>query len=450
MVILLFLAGLGLSSISAVYAVVGLLSIFPAAPLTITIMASALEFSKLVIASWLYRNWKEIPRLLKVYFSAALVILMLLTSMAVFGYLSKAHMDSSIETGGATSALAVIDEKIATQKENIAQDRKALSQMDAAVNEMMGRTTDDQGASKAVKIRKQQQTERSSLAQDIAKAQSEISVLQEQRAPVAAQVRKVEAEVGPIKYIANLIYGDKIDDTLLEKAVRVVILLIVFVFDPLAVLLLIAANWQLKNLPPKPKTIITKHHVETVEDTIETIEVPTANKEYKPSENEFPFGDEVFLSTEPMSDEDFENYIGENSGPQNIEVAETINLDEHVEPHITEDYIPNSENVNFPKFTEYFKNKPIIIEPTDLTIVREEPAEEDIKHIAKDYDISYEQAKDWLMNGHKIFDRLSEKDFQDILHGNVETVEVPTGSTSTSVGIDNEINTLDKVEVRIH
>src|ERR1035437_2870517 len=124
MVICLFLAGFSLSGISAIYAIAGLISIFPSAPITITLMASALELSKLVIASWLYRSWKDIPVLLKTYFIAALVVLMFLTSVSVFGYLSKAHMDSSVNTGDQTSALILVEEKIATQKENIAQDRK--------------------------------------------------------------------------------------------------------------------------------------------------------------------------------------------------------------------------------------------------------------------------------------------------------------------------------------
>ncbi len=211
------------------------------------IMGTALEVSKLVIASFLYRNWKEIPILLRVYFSAALFILMLLTSMSVFGYLSKAHMDSSVATGDSVSALAIVDERITTEKENIRLARTALSQMDNQVNEMLSRTNDEHGTDKASQLRKRQKSERTSLNDEIRESQTKITKLQNERAPLASTVRKVEAEVGPIRYIANIIYGDKIDDTLLERAVRIVIMLIVSVFDPEAVLLLIAGNWSLKH-----------------------------------------------------------------------------------------------------------------------------------------------------------------------------------------------------------
>lgn len=274
MTILLFISGLSLSSISTVYAVIGLLSIFPAAPTTIVIMGTALEVSKLVIASWLYRNWVDIPRFLKMYFSVAMIVLMFLTSMSIFGYLSKAHMDSAVVTGDATASLQIIDEKIATQKENVLQSKKALSQMDAQVNEMLSRTTDAAGTSKAIRIRVAQKPERSSLNVEISTAQSIISKLQSERAPLAVSVRKIEAEVGPIRYIANLIYGDNIDETMLDKAVRIVILMIVFVFDPLAVLLLIAANWNMK--------YVRGNKIVEIEHAKDTIEINIDPKDYEP------------------------------------------------------------------------------------------------------------------------------------------------------------------------
>ena len=114
--------------------------------------------------------------------------------------------------------------------------------MDAQVDQMLGRTDTDRGAERAVSIRKNQAKERTALQADIAKSQKEIAKLQAERAPIAAEVRKVEAEVGPIKYIAKFIYGDHIDDNLLEKAVTWIIILIVIVFDPLAVIMLLAAQ----------------------------------------------------------------------------------------------------------------------------------------------------------------------------------------------------------------
>jgi hypothetical protein len=116
--------------------------------------------------------------------------------------------------------------------------------MDAQVDQLLGRTTDDAGANRAVQVRRQQRAERNRLQNEIAADQEVIGKLNEEAAPIRAQIRKVEAEVGPIKYIAALIYGDQVQDdtTTLEKAVRWVIILIVFVFDPLALSLVIAAQ----------------------------------------------------------------------------------------------------------------------------------------------------------------------------------------------------------------
>jgi hypothetical protein len=208
-------------------------------------MGSLLEASKLVVASWLYRSWKEIPLWMKSYFSAALIVLMLLTSMGIFGFLSKAHLDQAIPTGDVAAKLALIDEKIKTEKENINASRKELSQLDAQVDQTISRTTEASGAERAITIRRSQQKDRTRILNEIGTAQAKIASLNQDRAPIAAEVRKVEAEVGPIKYIAALIYDDAGNDTL-ERAVRIVTIMIVIVFDPLAVLLLIAANWQMR------------------------------------------------------------------------------------------------------------------------------------------------------------------------------------------------------------
>ena len=242
MSIILFITAIALSSIAAFYAVIGLMAIFSASALPIAIMGGTLEAAKLVVASWLYRNWNQVPFLLKSYFTTALVILMLLTSMGIFGYLSKAHLDQAVPTGDVVSKLELIDEKIKTQRENIDAARKAINQLDAQVDQILGRSDDTRGAERAVQIRRNQTRERTRLIKEIQTAQEEIARLNNERGPIASEVRKVEAEVGPIKYIAALIYEEKANDEILEKAVRWVIILIVLVFDPLAVLMLIAWN----------------------------------------------------------------------------------------------------------------------------------------------------------------------------------------------------------------
>lgn len=246
MTYLLFAVALSLSAVAAYYAIFGLIAIFAAAAIPIAIMGGLLEASKLVVASWLYRNWKEIPKLFKAYFVTALVILMMLTSMGIFGYLSKAHLDQAVPTGNVASEVAILDEKIAIQKENINAARKQISQMDSINDQTISRTDDAKGIERANQIRRSQQKDRARILDEISTAQREIAKLNDQKAPLAKDLRKIEAEVGPIKYIAALIYGDNPDADILEKAVRVVILMIVAVFDPLAVLLLVAASWNMK------------------------------------------------------------------------------------------------------------------------------------------------------------------------------------------------------------
>ena len=235
-----------ISAIAAWYSVAGLAAIFAAAVVPVIIMGGALEAGKIVATVWLHNNWQRVSWAYKTYLIPAIVFLMLLTSMGIFGFLSKGHADQSIVSGDSMSKVAIYDEKIKSERDNIDQAKRALEQMNAQVDQMMSRTDTDRGAERAVAIRKQQARERANLQAEITKSQKAIQKLQEERAPLAAEFRKVEAEVGPIKYIAALIYGDNPDQNLLEAAVRWVIILIVIVFDPLALCLILAANKQLE------------------------------------------------------------------------------------------------------------------------------------------------------------------------------------------------------------
>lgn len=246
MTYLMLAVALMLSAVAAYYSIAGLTAIFAAAVIPIIVMGGTLEVAKLVVASWLYRNWKNVNKLMKAYFVSALVVLMFLTSMGIFGFLSKAHLDQALPSGEIAAQVQMIDQKIAVQKEIINDNRTILRQLDEAVNQTMGRSTDEQGAARSVSIRKAQTKERAQANKTIEVSQEQVNKLLEQRAPIASQLRQVEAEVGPVKYIASLIYGDTTDQSTLESAVRIVILMIVFVFDPLAVLMLIAVNSDLK------------------------------------------------------------------------------------------------------------------------------------------------------------------------------------------------------------
>ena len=249
---LLFVALL-ISSVAAFYSIAGLTAIFAAAFWPIVIMGGVLELGKIITTVWLHKYWDRVAVQFKLYLVPAIAILMLITSMGIFGFLSKAHLDQAVPAGDISSQVQIFDDKIKTERDNIEAARKALKQMDAQVDEKLSRTTDDRGAERAVQIRRAQSKERNNLQNEISSAQKKISALQEQRAPVASQARKVEAEVGPIKYIAALIYGDNPEANVLEKAVRWVIILIVLVFDPLALVLILAADQTFEWHRPKKK-----------------------------------------------------------------------------------------------------------------------------------------------------------------------------------------------------
>ena len=274
---LTLLTALSLSTVAAYYSIYGLTAIFAGAIIPIIIMGGILEVGKIVTTVWLRKYWHRCSWLLKVYLVPAVVLLALLTSMGIFGFLSKAHTDTGLVSGDVQAKLSLIDEKIKTQRDNIEIARKALQQMDAQVDARLSRGESEQGAERAVQIRRQQATERAKLQKEIGDAQKVIASLNEERAPIAAENRKVEAEVGPIKYIAALIYGDNPDANLLEKAVRWVIILLVIVFDPLAIALVLAANaskdWDKEQKKEEPtyepdEGPLTDEQIEQVKDHV--------------------------------------------------------------------------------------------------------------------------------------------------------------------------------------
>ena len=278
---LMFFVALCLSTVAAFYSIVGLTAVFAAAALPIILMGSILEVAKLTVTVWLHEYWSRARWLMKIYLCVAVVVLMIITSMGIFGFLSKAHSDQGMVSGDVQAKIAIYDEKIKTSKENIDANRKALKQMDEAVDQVMGRSTTETGADKAVQIRRSQQKERTRLFAEIEAEQKKITALNEQRAPIAAEVRKVEAEVGPIKYIAALIYGDNPDANLLERAVRWVIIMLVIVFDPLAVMMLLAATESRKWLREDKLAYeqddgpLTEEQIDQIKETVEQSNNPS-------------------------------------------------------------------------------------------------------------------------------------------------------------------------------
>jgi hypothetical protein len=232
-----------LSCTAAYYSIIGLIAIFPGAVFAISLMGASLEFAKLVAASWLYRNWSIAPKLIKGYFIFAIFILMFITSLGTFGYLSKVHLESSIGVADNSLEIARIEQQIASQQRQIDNAQKSLNSLDAVVE-----TSFMDGA----RIRNQQKAERTALNNVIESADAKIDDLNVQLVPLRRSNIESEAKVGPLKYIAELIYGKEEAVNYFDSAVRFVIILIVLVFDPLAVLLLIAANISYTNRPQEP------------------------------------------------------------------------------------------------------------------------------------------------------------------------------------------------------
>jgi len=246
----LLLIAVLISSVSAYYSIAGLIAIFPATAIPIIIMGGVLEIAKLSTTVWLHHYWNRISLQIKMYLIPAIAVLMMITSMGVFGFLSKSHISQMLPNDNITAQIEVLDQKIKVQQDNIASDKQTLAQLDAQINKISNLATDTAGVTKSIRIRNKESTERADLQAQISKAQDAITQLQATKFPLAAQARKAEADVGPIKYIAQLVYGDKTDPNMLEKAVRWVIIMIVMVFDPLAVVLAISASqtisWAMK------------------------------------------------------------------------------------------------------------------------------------------------------------------------------------------------------------
>ena len=267
--IITLLTALGISAVAAYYSIVGLMAIFSASAISIAIMGVVLEIGKLITASWLYHNWKRVPFLLKSYLTVAVVVLMFITSMGIFGYLSKAHIDQGKGVAEIYLKVDRADGRIETERNNIVRYEKQLTNLDTALNRYL-----ELGAvSKGLQKREEQEPERKQLVTLINESQERIDDLLTERSEYQLQINSFEVEIGPIKYISALIYGDEALDYI-DTAVRAVILTLVFVFDPLAVLLLISANISFQDYNEQKKKLLNRRKKQLEEenkDKVQTI-----------------------------------------------------------------------------------------------------------------------------------------------------------------------------------
>lgn len=230
-------AGIAISAISAWYSIVGLTAIFAGAFWSIVIMGATLEVGKIITVTYLYRNWKSLSLLITTYFISAVMILMAITSMGTFGYLSKAHIEHTSDSQNIDAKLERIDQMITRERERIVRAERVQSQLDASINSLI----DQKYVVIGLEARRKQESERKDIAERIREYQTTIDKLTDEKIPLQQSMRDARREVGPIRYVAELIYGSS-DTELMEKSIRGIIILLVLVLDPLAILLIMVST----------------------------------------------------------------------------------------------------------------------------------------------------------------------------------------------------------------
>lgn len=234
--------GVTLSAIAGYFSVIGLATIFNGAFTSVVVMAAALEISKVVAASWIYRCWSIAPVAMRAYMTTAVVILILITSMGIFGYLSKAHLEQTINVqGGTTIRITQIEQQIGVHQARIGEAQNILQLLDGEISTLQEYDR-IRGPEGAIAVRQSQQEERESLRNIISSERDEIAKLQSEITPLQINKLEQEAEIGPLKYIAEALYGSEEASLHFDMAVRWVIIIIVCVFDPLAIIMILAGN----------------------------------------------------------------------------------------------------------------------------------------------------------------------------------------------------------------
>jgi hypothetical protein len=293
MVQLTLITALSIAGVAAWYSIVGLMAIFAGAIVPIAIMGGVLEVGKLVTAAWLHQNWKKTSWWMKSYLTSAVLVLMVITSLGIFGFLSKAHLEHSISTGG-TNELAIenLERRIAGEQRVITDAETVLSQLDASVQTLIDydRIRGDSGA---IAVRQSQAEERASLNETIDEAYANIEDLSGQLTFAKRKQLEIEVEVGPLKYIAELIYGDKAEGYF-DEAVRAVILLLIVTFDPLAVVLLLAATQGYAQRKQEKMMMFNPDNVADMENNFEIVKVDP--------------DDYVFIEDDIPPDDDIDDY----------------------------------------------------------------------------------------------------------------------------------------------
>jgi hypothetical protein len=251
--ILLFISGIAVSVVGAYYSILGLAALFAGAYWAVITMGVTLEIAKLVTVSWLYRNWNLdlLPQSIRAYLLSSVLMLMFITSIGIFGFLSKAHLDTAAPNTGNRLLVKNIERQIDSEKKAITGAQKIVDQLDKALDKVI-----DKDADKGLIERQKQTTERNKVNNIIANSSKKITDLSNQKLKYDKDQLAIDKEVGPFKYVAEILFGDA-DDGNLDRAVRFIIICLILVFDPLAVLMLVAVNVSIKEYQ-RNKGIINK------------------------------------------------------------------------------------------------------------------------------------------------------------------------------------------------
>ena len=238
-----------------------LATIFAGAYMGTVVMMTALEFGKLVTAAYLHLVWEKL-NYLKYYLLTSVAVLMLITSLGIFGYLSKANIETALVGDGNSLELSILDTRIEAEESKITRLQDRLTGLDLVIT--TGRPQDRNY------INRQQRDERQQIAEDIDVSIDLITQYTEEKLPIQRKQLEQDSKIGPIKYVAEVIYGDDATNDMLDNAVRWVIYALIFVFDPLAVLLLVSSTGLIarKKEEETPKVVENKYVIQVPKDKV--------------------------------------------------------------------------------------------------------------------------------------------------------------------------------------
>lgn len=255
-----------IAGIAAYFSVLGLATIFAGAWLSVVIMTGVLEFGKIVTAAYLHLFWDRL-NYMKYYLVLSVVVLMLITSLGIFGFLSKANIDQTLKGDSYSLEMSIIETRIQAEEDKLARLQTRIEGLDLVIS-----TARPQDRNY---IDRRQKEERDLIAQDMDVIIDQVVKYNEELMPLKREQLMQEGEIGPIKYVAEVIYGQEESVKYLDNAVRWVIFALIFVFDPLAVLLLITSTSLIarKIEKDKPKVVENRYVIQVPKK-----KVPKINK----------------------------------------------------------------------------------------------------------------------------------------------------------------------------